>query len=924
MKQVKYIILCLCLLIVSGVQAQIPQGKTNATIISDALDKLPAQTQVEYNQIISDLVSTGEEGLLDLIGRMIPPGNISNETYEFAITGWTHFVANDDQKRSEATKAFEKALAKPIDREIKAYLVRHLRTIGSDDNVEVLAGFLNDEYLSDPAAQALVSIGTNKSHTALLDALKSASSDIVKLNLTNALGHTDFYSAEPTLLSLLENNNDESMEKVLLNALANVGSKASIKPLRKAAEEVNYSYSNNSAVGSYITLLEKLKKSDAKIVKKEANRLLSNAEKQGKHDLKIAAVKILLEQTSVKPDKILKNAIKDGNANYLTNILEVYPFRNDMKSVNLIKKEIASNRSPEVLTPLIYWLGENKSDNVASLLSRHISSPNKMVQKATTLSLVKIGGEESLLALTGLLKSNDEASIELAKNALMSYDGNISNTLALVFNESADIGKIAVLEIIANRKDESQYNLVYNQMLTDNKEVKLVAANSLKDVSTDKNLSDLFTLLEQSDNEYVTSIQQAINNSLTYLPLDERTDLVAEKMNKSAKKHLYYSALASIGSSDAIKKLYAIFNSEKGASKEAAFDALTNINSFHVIYPILEIARSSNDKKELEKVTDALINVIGKSSETGQVKYLYLREAMQFAQTDLQKNNILRQIGNTAQYQAMLYAVPFMDNPAYSESAALAVMNIGISNSSFAGDATTAALNKAAETLNNPDADYQRQSITKFLSENPNEGGFVSLFNGYNLDGWKGLVANPIKRSKMSERELAAAQVKADSQMNLDWKVEGGMIVFDGQGYDNLCTVKQYGDFEMLIDWKLYPGPEPDAGVYLRGTPQVQIWDTARVNVGAQVGSGGLYNNQKSSSKPLAVADQKVGEWNTFRIVMIGEQVSVWLNGELVTDNVILENFWDRSQPIFPIEQIELQAHGSKVAYRDIYIKELH
>ena len=127
----------------------------------------------------------------------------------------------------------------------------------------------------------------------------------------------------------------------------------------------------------------------------------------------------------------------------------------------------------------------------------------------------------------------------------------------------------------------------------------------------------------------------------------------------------------------------------------------------------------------------------------------------------------------------------------------------------------------------------------------------------------------------------------------------------------------------MLIDWKLYEGPEPDAGIYLRGTPQVQIWDTARVDVGAQVGSGGLYNNSQNPSAPLKVADQKVGEWNTFRIRMVGERVSVWLNGELVTDNVILENFWDRTKPIFPIEQIELQAHGSKVAYRDILIKEI-
>jgi Domain of Unknown Function (DUF1080). len=148
-------------------------------------------------------------------------------------------------------------------------------------------------------------------------------------------------------------------------------------------------------------------------------------------------------------------------------------------------------------------------------------------------------------------------------------------------------------------------------------------------------------------------------------------------------------------------------------------------------------------------------------------------------------------------------------------------------------------------------------------------------------------------------------------------------LVFNGKG-DNLCTDKQYGDFEMYVDWMLDPaGPEADAGVYLRGTPQVQIWDTARVKVGAQVGSGGLYNNQKNPSQPLKVADNKLGEWNSFYIKMVGDRVTVYLNGELVVNNVILENYWDRSQPIFPIEQIELQAHGSKVSYRNILVKEL-
>ncbi|MEY2587636.1 MAG: hypothetical protein RLY11_1485, partial [Bacteroidota bacterium] len=138
---------------------------------------------------------------------------------------------------------------------------------------------------------------------------------------------------------------------------------------------------------------------------------------------------------------------------------------------------------------------------------------------------------------------------------------------------------------------------------------------------------------------------------------------------------------------------------------------------------------------------------------------------------------------------------------------------------------------------------------------------------------------------------------------------------------DNLCTVKKYGDFEMYVDWKITE--KGDAGIYLRGSPQVQIWDTSRREVGAQVGSGGLYNNKINESKPSTVADNPINQWNNFHIIMKGDRVTVFLNGIKVTDNVVLENYWDRNLPIFVKEQIELQAHGTYVAYRNLFIREL-
>jgi len=198
--------------------------------------------------------------------------------------------------------------------------------------------------------------------------------------------------------------------------------------------------------------------------------------------------------------------------------------------------------------------------------------------------------------------------------------------------------------------------------------------------------------------------------------------------------------------------------------------------------------------------------------------------------------------------------------------------------------------------------------------------GFVALFNGRDLAGWKGLVGNPKSRREMGREELAKAQAEADEDMRAHWKVVDGVLCFDGKGH-SLCTAEDYGDFEMLVDWKIEKGG--DSGIYLRGSPQVQIWDTANRRVGAQVGSGGLYNNKKGASKPLKLADNPVGEWNTFRIIMTGDKVTIYLNDVLVVDNVVMENYWERDKPIYPNGQIELQSHGSLLYFRNVFIREI-
>lgn len=205
------------------------------------------------------------------------------------------------------------------------------------------------------------------------------------------------------------------------------------------------------------------------------------------------------------------------------------------------------------------------------------------------------------------------------------------------------------------------------------------------------------------------------------------------------------------------------------------------------------------------------------------------------------------------------------------------------------------------------------KDLGKPEQDNTPPGGFAGLFNGKDLTGWKGLVADPPARAKMTKEQLTAAEATATTEALKHWKVEDGVITYDGHN-NSLCTTKDYGNFEMYVDWKISPGG--DSGIYLRGSPQVQIWDNP-------LGSGGLYNNQKNPSNPTKKADKPVGEWNRFNILMVGDKVTVYLNDELVVNNVTMENYWERDKPIYPIGQIELQHHNSPLWFKNIYIREL-
>ncbi len=204
--------------------------------------------------------------------------------------------------------------------------------------------------------------------------------------------------------------------------------------------------------------------------------------------------------------------------------------------------------------------------------------------------------------------------------------------------------------------------------------------------------------------------------------------------------------------------------------------------------------------------------------------------------------------------------------------------------------------------------------------------GFTALFNEKNLSGWWGLkTEDPVKWKALSPDKLAEKKAASIKDIAQHWSVNGEELVNDGHGL-YLSTQKNYGDFEFLVDYKTVP--KADSGIYLRGIPQVQIWDSteeAKFNIGANKGSGGLWNNSKGApgKDPLVLADKPFGQWNSFRIIMVGERVSVWLNGKLLVDHARMENYFNRKGQIPRTGPIQLQTHGGEIRWRNVFIREI-
>ena len=918
----KYIIRFILLIWLSGPVSMWAQDvRTAGTKVADAMALLPTTDNQLADQVFQELLKTGDEGLKLVMDQVQPNGNAQGVSARYAVSLLTHYAKTHAEK-AKIEKAYLAALGKTTSTEVKAYFISNIKSIGSDASTKDLTHYIADKELFDPAIAALVTIGTQDAGEALLVSVPK-SSPIIQNRLIKALGEMKYQPALPAITQVATST-DMALRKQALWSMALLADIGSYEMLGELAKNVGFRNDPSEATLALIEYQHQMTViGNAPLVLEITETILGNTTESSQQPFRLASLDNLARVDPAGANPLLIKEHTRFDAEYRRTILKIATVTaSDESTGGLWGKEYKKSTGVEQAELLSLLSSVHHDENFTeTVLVPALSSGDQNVRMVAADEIGNYKNKQFIQPLVDyLVRSTDEGEIQHAKVALLQLvDKDNCDFITFKMSTAPAKNKVVMLQIVADRRAVRNFDAVVGYCNSKDSVVKNAAYEALSRVSSPPWLWMLLKMLLASNNDKeIKALQSAIISGLSSHSIAQINDAYERDKVK------LLPVLGFLRDKEALEKVRSTFYGGTENEREIAFNTLCNWSNEEASRTLLSIRKDANLKGYHDRAFSSFLVQVVKSSWPDDEKLLMLREAMTVAVSRQEKVSVLRAVGGLRSFLSLVFVANYFDDGDASGAASQAAMQIALPTADakpgLNGRVVQSILQKVLTKLTAADSQYDRIDVASYLEKLPRVKGYEPIFNGKDLNGWQGLVENPIARAKMSKEVLAAKQKAANAKVGESWTTRDGAIWFSGDGA-NLCTTRTYGDFEMIVDWKI--SKNGDSGIYLRGTPQVQIWDIARIADGAQVGSGGLYNNQKERSTPLVVADNHIGEWNTLRIAMVGDHVTVYLNGVLVVDHVVMENYWDRKIPIFSEEAIELQAHGTELAFRNIYVNEL-
>ena len=899
------------------------EARPLAARVSEILVRFPAQGPAEKQALAAEIIALGEAGIQEICRRLVPAGKADDSLARYALEAAGTYVMRPgaEGERRLYARAVIRALLTVPDSEVKSFLISRLQTSGGEEALQPLVRYLDDPKLGDPAVQALLSIRPPGTEKALLKALdRKAGAN--KLALIQALGEIRSLAAVEKIIPFASSRDQRTSDAALF-ALASIGDPRAERALNKVPVSLS-PMERARAVSHYLLFAQRAaeagrREDAARICRDIVEKSTGSEEGQ----VRSSALTLLTGLRGKEAVADLLQAMDSPDAAFRERALEL--------SLSIPGEEAtarwmarANEVPPEVRAQIIAALGRRGDGAALPFIKESLKSEAKAVRLAAISAAARLGGSEVTPDVSELWQSADEEEAEVLKGVFLSFPAAaaVAET-ARIFNSASPSGKAAIIDLLGQREAKEHTGIILAAAGNDDEPMRRSALAALEKVARAQDLAQIMDLLlAAADPAEILALQNALVDAARQgEDPEKRAEPVLEKMQqeKVPKRIDLMRPLARIGGENALQAVVGEIQNSDPQVQTVALHTLANWTEFRAVAELRKVAAAADGSTGRRFVYLALqgyVRLVGESGLPAEKKLDLIKDVLCFAREPAEKNIIIAGLGGIKNRESLLLISPFLDDPALREKAAQAALRTALPAPGFEGlsaPGTARTLKRAAQFIKN---EYDRGEAEKFAHELLLKEGFRPLFNGKDLSGWKGLVKDTPSRAGMTPQELRKEQAAADIEMKRHWRVIDGALVFDGKGH-SLCSAGDFADFELFVDWKIEPGG--DSGIYLRGSPQVQIWDPAE----HPEGSGGLYNNKIGPAAPLQPADHPVGEWNTFEIRMSGERVTVHLNGVLVVDNIIMENYWEREKAIYPAGQIELQAHSAPLYFKNIYIREI-
>lgn len=862
--------------------------RTATTIVADVLAQLPATDRATYDKAIADLASTGKEGVHQLVGMLQPAAaGVANSPMEYALAGLVAYVTepNREAERTAVRTALKEAIPATADAPTRAFLMNLLVNCATPEEIPFFVSNINDAALQGWSAYGLAM--TPGSEEAVMALVKAGT--LSRTMLANIVADKGLAEAESTILRWLKEaaKAPAAEQQPYYRALGRVGGEKSLSALKKAAKAQKFAWGANGATEAYFDLLMRLaaNPSTASKAVKEAQAILKANYTPA---ISGAALTVITAGEGDKSIPVVLAAMKSPSRDLRLHALRMsQPFANAALYTGLNGILANSAADPIVKADILGWYGDtNAAAQIAPVLAS-VNAANDEEAAAAIAAASRLGGDQALAALIGLL---DSPRAPQARAALLSFNGSINNGIVKALDGNAAT-QVAALQIAADRRMKEVSKKVFALLNSSNADVANAAWAALPAVVTENDFNALNALAQAVAPNRTAAIEASLKSALRNLSPAKQYATVAPAMKKAAKPALFYPILAQAGTTEAMNDLLDAY----GKGSREAFNALLLLNNADMPEALFNIAQKN--PADASAALNRYTALVGASRKTPEAKFLLYTKALELTKDAAVRNNIINGLANVPLYCSFTAVEPYLADKATSSAAANALRAIA---SKMQGRIGGPEVKKVLEAViaefrsqaGNPDAGYAIDDINGMIAKLPATNtageapevklwdvspeekaeGFRALFNGVDMDNFTG---NTVDYVPQNGEISVTAQYGGTG--NLYTKEEFSDFVFrfefcfDREGVNNGVGIRTPMGVDAAYEGMEIQILDHDAPIY-KGLREYQV-------------HGSVYGIIPAKR----IKHPGLGIWNTEEIRAVGDHITVTVNGDVILDGNIRE-----------------------------------